>query len=68
MEIKRTTNVLVFLFLILKLLWIFEAKSCPEHITNVYSRPQPLIPPHFSTQNQDMCHATIGSSLIEIVP
>ena len=25
-----------------------------------------FIPSHFSTQNQDICHGTIGSSLIEI--
>ena len=24
-----------------------------------------LIPPHFSTQNQDMCHDTTGSSTIK---
>ena len=24
------------------------------------------IPPHFNTQNQDMCHGTIGCNLIEI--
>ena len=26
-----------------------------------------LVPPHFTTQNQDMCHNTIGSNLVEIL-
>ena len=48
----------------------FEAKSWPEHIINVESRRHhsfiPSNPPHFSTQNQDMCHGIIGSGMIEI--
>ena len=27
---------------------------------------KPLIPPHFRTQNQDMCHDIIDSGLIKI--
>ena len=27
---------------------------------------KPLIPPHFNTQNHDMCHGTIDFDLIEI--
>ena len=29
---------------------------------------EPFIPPHFSTQNWDMCHDPIGSDMIEIQP
>jgi len=50
----------------LKLLLIFEVKSWSEDITILWSLSKPLIPPHFSTQTQDMCHGTIGSGMVEI--
>ena len=53
-------------FLKLKLQWIFKAKSWPEHITNVYSLPESLIPPHFYSQNQDMRYDVIVAGMIEI--
>ena len=65
-KIKRTANLLVISLFKLKLLWIFKTKTWSEHITNVHSLPKLPIPPHFSTQNWDMCHDIIGSGLIEI--
>ena len=70
LEIRRIANFLVILFLKLKFLWIFEAKSWPKHIYQCLEFAKTT---HFNrsflltlTQNQDMCHGTIGSGLLQM--
>ena len=71
-ENQEDRNLPITLFLKLKLMLLFYVKSWPDHNTNVnlefaiIARFNPLTPPHFSTQNHDMCHGTIGAGLVEI--
>ena len=67
-EIKRTTIFFVTLLLKLNLLCISEVKSWPNILlVSSICHNCSLILPHFSTQYEDMCHGTIGSSPIEML-
>ena len=67
-KMRRTVKISVLLFLRLKFLLNFQAKSWPEHITNVLCLPKPLILRRIlltlALKTGDMCHGIIDSLVI----
>ena len=68
-EIRESVIFVVIRFVRLKLPWIFLSQKlvrtyyqCLAHNRSY----KPFIPPHFDTQDQDICHGTIDYDLIKI--